>query len=210
MRLYLSSYQLGSHPEVLSELVQGSRHGWVIVNALDGVDAGVRRREAERETAGLKALGLTARELDLREHDAGALAAHLGDPDFLWVRGGNVFLLREAMARSGMDKLIVNRLQEDAFVYAGFSAGACILAPTLRGLEDCDSTADCLATYGSVRFDGLNILDRPVVPHLQSPEHPESAALTRLAARYDRTNQRYWPLQDNQALVINGSTTTPI
>jgi dipeptidase E len=124
--------------------------------------------------------------------------------------GGNVFLLREAMARSGMDKLIVNRLQEDAFVYAGFSAGACILAPTLRGLEDCDSTADCLATYGSVRFDGLNILDRPVVPHLQSPEHPESAALTRLAARYDRTNQRYWPLQDNQALVINGSTTTPI
>ncbi|WP_159803240.1 Type 1 glutamine amidotransferase-like domain-containing protein [Arthrobacter zhaoguopingii] len=210
MRLYLSSYQLGSHPEVLSDLVRGDRRGWVILNALDGVDDEVRHREAERQIANLQALGLAAQELDLRKHDAGTLAAHLGDPEFLWVRGGNVFMLRAAMALSGMDEVIVNRLEEDAFVYAGFSAGACILGPTLSGLEECDSTTDCLATYGSVRFDGLNILDRPLVPHIQSPEHPESEALTRVASRYDRTNQPYWPLRDGQALVIHGSTTTLI
>ena len=56
-------------------------------------------------------------------------------------------------------------------MYGGFSAGSCVLAPTLRGLDLCDPPDTCLATYGQVRYDGLGVLDRPVVPHVDSPEH---------------------------------------
>ncbi|MHA7304707.1 Type 1 glutamine amidotransferase-like domain-containing protein [Arthrobacter sp. TMN-49] len=205
MRLYLSSYQLGDHPEAFTRLVRGSGLGWVIMNALDGAGPEMRRRETERQVENLAALGLTAQELDLRAHDAESLYATFGQPDFLWVRGGNVFTLRAAMARSGADTLIADRLRGDALVYAGFSAGGCVLAPSLLGLEECDPTEDASSVYGTVEFDGLNILDRPFVPHLGSSAHPETEALTRVAAAYAQEGKPYWALRDGQALVVDGS-----
>lgn len=207
MRLYLSSYQLGDHPGAFRELVRGRRRGRVIMNALDGVDPERRRFETQRQMLNLARIGLTARELDLRDHDPGNLVAAFGQPDFLWVRGGNVFTLRAALARSGADALIADRVRADALVYAGFSAGACILAPSLSGLEGCDSPQDALDMYGRVESTGLGILDRPFVPHLESPQHPESAALTRVAAAYAQNAQPYWALRDGQALVVDGSST---
>lgn len=205
MRLYLSSYQLGDHPEVFTSLVGGSRCGWVIMNAFDGADPEIRRLETERQVKNLAGVGLAARELDLRGHDPESLAAKIGQPDFLWVRGGNVFTLRAALAQSGADNLITDRLEADALVYAGFSAGGCVLAPSLLGLEECDSAEDALSMYGAIQFEGLDILDRPFVPHLGSPEHPESKVLTRVAAAYAREGQPYWGLRDGQALVVDGS-----
>ncbi len=40
---YLSSYQLGDHPEALSGMVGGERRGWLVMNALDGLDEHSRR-----------------------------------------------------------------------------------------------------------------------------------------------------------------------
>ena len=137
MRLYLSSYQLGAHPEVLARLVHGDRRGWVVANALDGHDETRRRTDTKLQIEAL-------------------------------ARGGNVFT-RMALARSGLDRVVINGLAADRFVYAGFSAGPCVLAPTLRGLEVCDPLDICRATYGEVRYDGLGVLDRPVVPLPQLP-----------------------------------------
>jgi dipeptidase E len=206
MRLYLSSYQLGDHPEVFTSLVGGSKCGWVIMNAFDGADPEIRRLATERQVKNLAGIGLASRELDLRGHDPESLAAKIGQPDFLWVRGGNVFTLRAALAQSGADALITDLLEADALVYAGFSAGGCVLAPTLLGLEECDSTEDALSMYGAIQFEGLDILDRPFVPHLGSPEHPENKVLTRVAAAYAREGQPYWGLGDGQALVVDGSS----
>lgn len=172
----------------------------------DGADREIRRLETERQVKNLAGVGLAARELDLRGHDPESLAAKIGQPDFLWVRGGNVFTLRAALAHSGADALITDRLEADALVYAGFSAGGCVLAPTLLGVEECDSTEDVLSMYGAIQFEGLDILDRPFVPHLGSPEHPESEVLTRVAAAYAREGQPYWGLRDGQALVVDGSS----
>ena len=79
MRLYLSSCQLGAHPEVFARMVRG-----------------------------------------------------------------NVFTLRMAFAKSGLDRVVVEGLAADQFVYAGFSAGPCVLAPSLAGLELCDPPEACL------------------------------------------------------------------
>ncbi|WP_114853794.1 Type 1 glutamine amidotransferase-like domain-containing protein [Brachybacterium sp. YJGR34] len=204
MRLYLSSYQLGAHGDLLGALVRGARKGRVIANAVDGLDEDRRRRDTDRQIAALAALGLEATDLDLRAFDPTTIATGLGSPDFLWVRGGNVFTLRMALARSGLDDLIRAGLRRDAFVYAGYSAGACVLAPSLAGLERCDPHEDCRAAYGEVREDGLGVLDRPVVPHLESPGHPETELLAEVARRYRASGQEYWALRDGQALVVDG------
>jgi dipeptidase E len=209
MRLYLSSYQLGDRPAAFKDLVRGSGRGWVIMNALDGVDPERRRSETQRQIENLAEIGLEACELDLRLHDARSLAAAFGQPDFLWVRGGNVFTLRAALARSGADTLIAERIRSDALVYGGFSAGGCVLAPSLSGLEECDSTEEAQALYGITEFAGLGILDRPFVPHLHSPNHLESDALARVAANYDRSGQPYWALRDGQVLIIHGGSAAP-
>ncbi|WP_291523575.1 Type 1 glutamine amidotransferase-like domain-containing protein [Branchiibius sp. NY16-3462-2] len=199
MRLYLSSYQLGSHPEEFVDLVSGGRAGWVIMNALDGASDQQRRvDDVGRQINQLAAIGLRARNVDLRDGFESA-----DRPDYVWVRGGNVFTLRMAMARSGFDAWVSARILQDDVVYAGFSAGPCVLAPSLHGLERCDPTDDAIAAYGEVRFDGLGILDRPVVPHLDSPGHPETDLLAAVAASYDAAGQRYWALRDGQALVVD-------
>lgn len=203
MRLYLSSFQLGGHGARLRDMVRGPRRGLVISNALDGYADDRRAADTHRQISMLADVGLQAEALDLREHDPSTLAEAVGEPDFLWMRGGNVFTLRMALARSGMDVLITDALREDRVVYAGFSAGACVLAPSLAGLEHCDPIEQCLAEHGHVRYDGLGVLDRPVVPHLNSPGHPESALLGEVARRYSRDGIAYWGLRDGQVLTVD-------
>ena len=122
MRLYLSSYQLGAHPEVLARLVHGDRRGWVVANALDGQDERRRRTDTKLQIEALASLGLHAVDLDLRDLDPANARTEFGRPDFVWVRGGNVFTLRMALARSGLDRVVIDGLAADRFVYAGFSA----------------------------------------------------------------------------------------
>lgn len=114
------------------------------------------------------------------------------------------------MAKSGIDVILVDGLRRDAFVYSGYSAGACVLAPSLAGLELVDSVDDAAATYPDITFEGLDILDRPVVPHLASPGHPEADAVIAEAAHYDGLGQPYWALRDGQALVIDGTASLVI
>lgn len=204
MRLYLSSYQLGDHPDELVRLVGRRRRGWLIMNALDGGDEARRRADTAVQLDQLAALGLDAADLDLRRLTPATAADAFGEPGFVWVRGGNVFTLRMALARSGLDAVVTAGLAADAFVYAGFSAGPCVLAPSLRGLELCDPVEQCEAVYGEVRFDGLGVLDRPVVPHLDSAGHPETDLLRQVADGYEASGQPYWALRDGDALVLDG------
>jgi dipeptidase E len=178
------------------------------MNALDGHDETRRAADSRTQIANLNSIGLNAEDLDLRTMNPTTVRQSFGDPDFVWVSGGNVFTLRMAMARSGIDQILIERITQDRLVYAGYSAGPCVLAPSLAGLERCDPIEPCVATYGGVRFDGLGILDRPFVPHLNSPSHPESAALGEVATAYEAAGQPYWALSDGQALVVQDARVT--
>ena len=144
MRLYLSSFRLGDHPEHLAALVgESGRRAVVIANALDDAPAGVRRLGVEDELADLAGLGFDAVELDLRDYfgHQQRLRRDLGGFCLAWLRGGNVFMLRYALFRSGGDVIFRDLLAADTLVYAGYSAGACVLSPSLRGLEAVDDAA---------------------------------------------------------------------
>jgi dipeptidase E len=48
------------------------------------------------------------------------------------------------------------------------------------------------------------VLDEAIVPHLNSPGHPETELVQQVADLYDRTGVPYLPLRDGQALVVDG------
>jgi dipeptidase E len=210
VRLYLSSFRLGDQPQRLVELARGDLTVAVIANACDRQDPGPRRESVQRELDDLTALGFEAVEIDLRDFVGRPqdLRSALARFAVQWWRGGNVFTLRHAISRAGADGVVRELVLTDAVVFAGYSAGACVLAPSLRGLEVCDDATEVTRLYGEEpRFDGLAILDRAVVPHLHSPGHPESAVLGQVALAYERDLIPYLGLRDGQAYVVDGATT---
>ena len=209
MRLYLSSFRLGDHPEHLRDLVDGPGPVAVIASALDGADPDRRRAAVAQELGALAVLGLDAVEVDLREHadDSPGLTRRLAAHPAVWIRGGNVFVLRAAMAASGADLAITDLVHSDRLVYAGYSAGPCVAGPHLRGLEEVDDPSEVEHAYaGEPVWDGLGLLDRVFVPHVDSPGHPETEDATRLAGRLRDEGVEHWALRDGQALVVNGDS----
>lgn len=197
MRLYLSSFRVGSNPQRLLQLLGQNRRTALIPNALDGLQSTDRASGLRRDTAELDAAGLDVTLVDL--HAPGAVAA-LADFDLVWVRGGNVFVLRRVLADSGADELLVALLQRDAVVYGGYSAGACVLSPDLIELQRVDD----VAAVSDPITTGLGLLDRPFVPHVRSPGHPETVACDAVAAAYDVRGQTHWALSDGEVLVVDG------
>lgn len=199
MRLYLSSFRVGAHPDRLLRLSAGRRVG-LIPNALDGLPAEMRDISIGWDLAELHPLGLEVSEIDLRGPDA---ARRLAAVDIVWVRGGNVFALRRAMADTGTDHVLTDLIRRDVITYGGYSAGGCVLAPDLHGLEQVD---DITAVTDPV-MTGLGVLDRPFVPHVGSPGHPETGACDELAAWYASAGQPHWALRDGEVLIVDGDVT---
>ena len=195
VRLYLSSFRLGDHPERLLELVDAGPVA-VIANAVDAAPVEVRAEAVARELTALSELGFDAEEVDLRRDDPSILERYA----LLWVRGGNVFVLRNALAASGADDVIRTLLTEDATVYAGYSAGPCVLGPTLRGFE----LVDDVGAVAEPVWDGLGVLDFVFVPHVDSPDHPESEACGRLATMLAERGVPHRTFRDGEVLVIPG------
>jgi dipeptidase E len=205
LRLYLSSFRIGEHPERLLELLGSGRSALVIANAMDHAPPEARQAAVQLELDALAELGLEARELELREYfgSEGAAAA-LRECDLVWLRGGEVFVLRYALAASGADTALVELLHDDALVYAGYSAGPCCLGPTLRGFELVDDPAAVGVAYGAEPiWDGLGILDYVIVPHVDSPGHPETERCNALAARYRAEGVPHRTLRDGEVLVVD-------
>jgi dipeptidase E len=202
---------MGDHPEHLLALAgTDGRRAVAIANALDAASPEVRRAGGELELAALADLGLDAVELDLRDYfgQEQRLRRDLAGVAVVWLRGGNVFMLRYALHRSGADAVFRDLLAADALVYAGYSAGPCVLSPSLRGLELVDDAGAVTRAYGAPPlWDGLALLDEAFVPHYRSPGHPETAAIDQVVARYRAEGVAYRTLHDGQALLVNGPDT---
>lgn len=209
MRLYLSSFRMGDCPERLVELARGGTRAAVIANATDVYPAPDRVEGVQRELDALGALGFEAEEVDLRRHfDDSNIHAQLSKYDVVWVRGGDTFTLRYTLARSGADEAVISLLRDDAIVYGGYSAGPCVLAPSLSGLEHVDNPEYVKLLYGvEAPMTGLGVLDYCIVPHVSSPGHPGSALCDRLAHRYREAGTPFRTLRDGQVLIIDGEST---
>ncbi len=204
MRLYLSSYRLGSNPEVLTSMITGDKRAALILNARDYFSPEDRESGRIEQTSELKKIGITAAEIDLRnyfgrQHD---LEKELEKFDAVWIPGGNSFLLRHAMRESGFDTTIKNLLQEDKIVYAGYSAGIVVLCETLKGIEIVDDVKYVKEIYNAEAvWNGLGILPYSIAPHYKS-NHPESELIDKLVEYFIKEKIPYKTLSDGDAIII--------
>lgn len=119
----------------------------------------------------------------------------------LWVTGGNTFLLRRAMALSGLDHFLSTKKEDPDFLYAGYSAGACVLCPSLEGIHLGDDPAATAEGYhGDVIWTGLGLIGYYFVPHFRCG-HPESEAMEAVAAYYQTENLPYRTVADGEAII---------
>ena len=163
---------------------------------MDGVPEPARRDSLARDFGELEALGLDVTLVDVRAANA---VHQLARYDLVWVRGGNTFVLRKAFADTGADSTLTGLLRGDALVYGGYSAGPCILAPEIGFLQEVDD----ITVVKKPVTTGLGLLDRPFVPHVASPGHPETDACTAVSAELSRRGQDHWAL----VLVVEGDRT---
>ncbi len=206
MKLYLSSYGLGNQPDVFRELIGVNKRVAVVLNALDLALPADRSERLAREFNNIRGLGLEPQELDLRAYfdKPRALAKRLQHFGAVWVRGGNVFVLRRAMAQSGFDKMAEPLLRSEQLVYGGFSAGSCIVVESLHGIELVDDPHEVPPGYGKrVIWSGLGWVDFSIAPHYRS-NHRESAAIEEVVAYWKQSGNRFKALRDGQAIVIEG------
>lgn len=211
MRLYLASHRTGdSFPELLRMAGPGARVG-VISNAVDFIPAADREayaREVFDPLADFRDRGLDAYDLDLRAYfrRPEALLAELERTRLVWAVGGNAFLLRRAMRQSGFDAIAPGLVWAERLVYGGWSAGACVAAPSLRGLEHMDDPTVLAEGYDPAPvWEGLGLIDAAIVPHFRS-DHAEADAAERAAAFMTAQGIPHRTLRDGDVLIQNGGS----
>ena len=208
MRLFLASYRLGDHQDRFLEFVGTPGRVAVIGNAADSWPAAARASALVSDVTPLRKLGFEPDEVDLRDFVGRpeALAATLSGFDLLWVRGGNTFVLRAQFARSGADREVPRLLKSESIAYAGYSAGACLVTPTLLGVEEADDPDEVMPTCDiEPVWDGLGLVDHAIVPHWRSAGLDDGAA-GRSARRLLDAGVPHWLLTDQQAVLVDGTS----
>jgi dipeptidase E len=209
MRLYLSSFRLGNHPQKLVDLVKGNKRAVVIINACDHLSDEERLIRVQQEFAALQSLNFSSTEIDLRcyfnnQQKQTELYDLLAGCGLIWVRGGNSFVLRRALKMSNFDRMLIDFLDRDAIVYGGFSAGMVMLTPSLYGVDLVDDPKIIPIGYvPTIIWECLGLIPYAIAPHFKSG-HPESAATDNLVQFYIENHMVFKTLHDGEAIVING------
>lgn len=168
MRLYLSSYRIPT-PSDLEELLGKPLHGSsvaLISNAKDYYVKRARNFKVGDLVKYMEQLGLEVNEIDLRNYqDPTSLKQELASFDLIWAMGGNTYMLRYEMQRSGFDQIITGLLGA-GIVYGGDSAGALVAGQSIAGVESADEP-EFAEKYIP---DGLKLIPYVVLPHIDNPE----------------------------------------
>lgn len=205
MKLYLSSQGFGNHLDRLQQMVGTDKRVLFIDNAKDYLSDAERTAHVEEKRLEFESAGFEFYELDLREYfrSLDKLKSIISAASFVWVSGGNTFILRRAMEYSGFDALIRNALAAGTVTYGGSSAGSIVLTPTLRGTEHGDDPYMVPDGYKTeVIWDGLGLIYSQLVPHYQSPWFgKESSDMEHYFVEH---NMDYVTLQDGEVYVVDG------
>ena len=207
MKFYLSSYKLGKEITKLKEMIpEKNKKTAFIPNALDfATDEDRRKKSEQSDMDELSALGLKVERVDLREYfgKQNELEKKLSEFGVIWVRGGNAFVLLRAMRKSGFDTILNHLVKKDNLLYGGYSAGICVLAPTLRGIDLVDDPKVC--PYGEDNFGdiykGLGILKYSIVPHYRS-DHPESEKMEEVVGYMKENAIPFKTLCDGEVILV--------
>jgi dipeptidase E len=208
MRLYLSSFRFGDHTDKLHELLKGGTNVALIGNSMDFLQGQARSDSIKQEMERLKDIGFDPTEVDLRDYfdNPEGLRQELEQFDLIWVRGGNAFILAQAFLQSGADKVLKELLNKDILAYGGYSAGVCVLTPSLKGLETVDNPRVIPERYQEREiWEGLSILPYAVAPHYKS-DHPESRMVDDAVQYFINNHMLFVALRDGEVIINNNDS----
>src|SRR4051794_4681525 len=108
MRLFLSSQDFGKHPKIARKLAGNNNRAAYIKNAQDFLPTEERNLGTPEKKKMFEAAGFDIEELDLRDYfgKPEKLLNKLSNYGSFWSSGGNTFILRRAMAASGLDEIL--------------------------------------------------------------------------------------------------------
>jgi dipeptidase E len=195
MKLYLSSIRIPV-PEELSQLVGRPLAGMSVVLITNAKDYYAQRPKDFTVNELLKymqELGLKVDVIDLRDYnDTEALRSKLASYDLIWAMGGNTFMLRYEMKRSGFDQ-VIRELLNEGVVYGGDSAGALVAGSSISGIESADEPAFA----EEIIKDGMNLVPFVVMPHIDNPEFADVMSIVK------KLHKNMIGLKDSQAVVFD-------
>lgn len=201
MKLYLSSYRVPTPKDLKNLLGKPFKECRVAIipNAKDYNPAEERSQKINELAAYIANLGLRVDIIDLRDYDESQqLSDKLKAYELIWAAGGNTYVLRQEMQRSGFD-LSIKDLLAHGCIYGGESAGAIVAGASLRGFEVADDPALAEKTI----WEGLGLTDKIIAPHMDNSDfHEYTEHIKKLYAG----DENIVYLNDNQAFLVNGAS----
>ena len=210
MLLYLSSYKIGNRREELVKWINENNNKILVIpNALDVFADGERKTKGIVDKCKeLEDIGFEYEILDLRKYfgKKQELMDDLKGYKAFYALGGNVFVLRTAMKLSGFDEYLKEMSKKNEYLYSGFSAGMCVLAENLHGIELVDDSNKDPYNYGETIWEGIGLINYLPVPHFDTPEHPESPLMYEVVKYLENNDLRYKTLKDGDVIIENTSS----
>ncbi len=200
MKLYLSSIGIPTPKDLALLLGKPLDHASAVLipNAKDYYSERAWNVKINGAVAYMKDLGFKVAVADLRLYnDVELLKQDLQGYDLIWGLGGNTFILRYEMRRSGFDKVIVDLLKQGV-VYGGESAGALVAGLSIAGIEAADDPEFAVQVIN----EGLGFVPYVVLPHTDNPEFSDIVPTVRDLQEGKRD---IIGLKDNQAVIFDDS-----
>lgn len=203
MKFYLSSYEIGNETEKLKKLVSKNRIGY-IPNARDftGADPDRVIKRNQKDMSSLSELSLKVEMLNLQNYfnKKEELNNKIKELGAIFISGGNVFVLRQAMKLSGLDEILQN-LKDKDFLYAGYSAAGCVLGDNLSGMDIVDPLDTPYKEQEEIIWEGLNLIDFRFIPHWNS-DHAESSDIDKEIEFCKENKIEYKAIRDGDVIII--------
>lgn len=198
MELYLSSYRIPAPQELARLLGKDSLQGVSVALISNAKDYYAKR--ARDYTVGdlvnyMEQLGLRVTAIDLRDYDGPeSLKAALASHQLIWAMGGNTYMLRYEMRRSGFED-IIEGLLKTGIVYGGDSAGALVAGQSIAGVESADEPKFAEEYIA----EGLNLVPFVILPHVDNPEFAGVLPIF----RQTHPDKKIIELKDSQAVIFD-------
>lgn len=207
MKLYLSSYKVGNKAEELKKwIVEHNNKICLIPNSRDIYPEGERKTEGiQKDVKELEDLGFEVTVISLKDYfnNKEELYERLEKFSAFYVIGGNTFALRQAMFLSGFDKFLKSIENNPNYLYAGYSAGICVLAKDMHGLDVCDDPN--INPYGiETIWEGLGYFDYIFLPHYKS-NHKETKLIDDSVEFCIKNNIKFKTLRDGDVILEDTS-----
>ncbi len=202
MKYYLSSSHIGSKASKLTRMVPKGKSLGFIPNALDYAEPKIRKERNQAAMKELIDLGISVEMLDLKKYfgKEKELKKKIDALGGIWVRGGNVFVLRQAMKLSGLDKILM-KMDRKEFLYGGYSAAGCVLSHNLRYLQIVDDPTITPYSVKEVIWKGLGLIDYAFLPHYKS-DHPESKGIAKTVEYCKKNKIPFKTLRDGEVIIV--------